>query len=225
MKGFLSMLLALILPVTLPVYQNDPGRQIYCCAPNSEKRIALTFDDGPHPIYTEQILSILREYGVKATFFVIGENVGYYPDAFDAIVKDGHEVGNHTFSHPHLRNESAKALQEEIRLTEHTLQERGYDGTQLFRPPEGVCSTEVCRCAKDAGYAIILWTVDTRDWDHTPAEHIVQSVKQTVKSGDIILFHDYIASPSPTPDALRCLIPSLLEMGYQFVTVSELIGI
>lgn len=223
MKTLLSLLLCLCLGVSRPVYQNDPERQIFCCFPNDEKKIALTFDDGPHPKYTEEILSILEKYDVKATFFAIGENVTYYPEAFEKIQRAGHEIGNHTFSHPHLYQKDCAALTKEIRQAEASLS--GSNGAKLFRPPEGVCSDTVCRVASEMGYTIILWTVDTRDWSHPDPDAIVQGVEKNVKSGDIILFHDYIASPSPTPAALDRLIPSLLAKGYRFVTVSELIGV
>ena len=224
MKSIVSLLLCLCLGVSRPVYQNDRARRIYCSAPNPDKKIALTFDDGPHPQYTEEILDILKQYGIKATFFAIGENVTYYPEVFEKVVADGHEIGNHTFSQPHMQNESSARLRTQIKKTNALLQKQGAVNTHLFRPPAGVCSNAVCRAASEMGYDIILWTVDTCDWRHTDAERIVESVKSTVKSGDIILFHDYITAPSPTPAALRQLIPALLEKGYRFVTVSELIA-
>ena len=225
MKAMIALCLCIGLLTGSPVYRNDSARQIYCCAPNSEKKIALTFDDGPHPEYTLRILSILKEYGVKATFFTIGENVSYYPAAFDQILQSGHEIGNHTYSHPHMQGQNQNDLATEIRNTEQLLTHRGAQSTSLFRPPEGVCSDTVCQTAKEMGYSIILWTVDTGDWRHTPADTIAENVLNNVKSGDIILFHDYISENSPTPDALRILLPALLEKGYQFVTVSELIGV
>ena len=224
MRGIISVFLSLVLPVTQSVYRNDSERQIYCHAPNGENCIALTFDDGPHPAYTEEILQILEEYGVKATFFAIGENVQQYPDVFETILEKGHEVGNHTFSHPHLQHENGERLTRELEQTESLLASKGALGTKLFRPPEGVCSDAVCKAARGLGYAIILWTVDTRDWCHTSSSQIAQTVMGSVKSGDIILFHDYVTKPSPTPEALRIMIPQLLEKGYRFVTVSELLG-
>ncbi len=222
MKRLLSFLLCLCFGASRPVYQNDPERQIFCCFPNDEKKIALTFDDGPHPKHTEEILEVLDKYGVKATFFAIGENITYYPDAFQKIKEAGHEIGNHTFSHPHIRQKDRTALEQEIRQAEELLFPEGE--TKLFRPPEGVCSDTVCRVASEMGYTIILWTVDTRDWSHPTPDAIVEKVQKNVKSGDIILFHDYIAAASPTPEALDKLIPALLAKGYRFVTVSELIG-
>ena len=222
MKGLLSLFLCLCLGFSRPVYRNDPERQIFCCFPNDEKKIALTFDDGPHPRYTEEILSILEKYGVKATFFAIGENVTYYPETFEKIRRAGHEIGNHTFSHPHLHQKDHGALAKEIQAAEDVL--GSTPDIKLFRPPEGVCSDTVCGAASEMGYTIILWTVDTRDWSHPNPDTIVEKVQQSVKSGDIILFHDYIADPSPTPEALDKIIPALLGQGYRFVTVSQLIG-
>lgn len=225
MKTLLSFVLSFALVSSQSVYRNDSERQIYCHAPNAENCIALTFDDGPHPQYTEEILAILEEYGVKATFFTIGENVTQYPEVLEKILEQGHEVGNHTFSHPHLQKKGSAALTEELERTERLLMEKGVGGTKLFRPPEGVCSDAVCETARKMGYAIILWTVDTKDWRHTPSQQIADAVTAEVKSGDIILFHDYVTKPSPTPAALRRIIPTLLDKGYRFVTVSELIGL
>ena len=223
MKSVLSFILCLCVGIGCPVYRNDPEKQIFCCFPNDEKKIALTFDDGPHPKYTEEILSVLEKYGVKATFFAIGENITYYPEAFQKIKEAGHEIGNHTFSHPHLQQKDPKTLEQELERAEEMLSFSNEN--KLFRPPEGVCSDAVCRVASKMGYTIILWTVDTRDWSHPAPDAIIENVKNNVKSGDIILFHDYIATPSPTPEALTKLIPALLEEGYRFVTVSELIGV
>ena len=131
------------------------------------------------------------------------------------VLEAGHEIGNHTFSHPHLQNGDLKSLTKELKSTETVLGRCQNQAPKLFRPPEGVCTGTVCQAAANEGYAIILWTVDTRDWAHTPADDIVKKALKTIKSGDIILFHDYVTSPSPTPDALRSLIPTLLSEGYQ----------
>ena len=183
MRPLISLVLCIctcMTPVS-PVYRNDSDRHIYCSAPNDEKKIALTFDDGPHPQYTEEILAILRQYGIKATFFSIGENITYYPDAFAQIVADGHEIGNHTFSHPHMQNEDVNALTTELTQTEELICNRGALSSALFRPPEGVCSDTVCRVAKELNYSIILWTVDTKDWSHPTPDTIVNNVTKQVK--------------------------------------------
>jgi len=195
-------------------------------AQNEEtKKIALTFDDGPHPRYTPQILDILDEYGIKATFFVIGVNARDYSDTLDKVVSAGHEIANHTYTHLHLSDRSVGKLKDEIEKCEDEIYSRTDIKTKLFRPPEGYIRDKVGQIAKDLDYNVILWDLDTKDWDHTPPEKIAENVIANIQSGDIILMHDFIGYNSPTPQALRLFIPKLLEMGYQFVVVSELIGI
>jgi len=200
------------------------GDVLSSCYGNQSKKIALTFDDGPHPRYTPEILGILEEYGIKATFFVVGQNVGYYPDLVKAELDAGHEVGNHTFSHANLRLSEYDAVCREIGQTERLIYENTDFRARLLRPPEGVYSQTVCDAAADCDYTIVLWSIDTKDWAHNPSERIAEQVLSEVKGGDIILFHDFIAKDSPTPDALRKIIPELLAEGYEFVTVSGLLA-
>lgn len=190
----------------------------------NNKNIALTFDDGPHPIHTPEILEILAEYNVRATFFVIGLNSSWYPDIVKMEYDSGHEIGNHTFSHSNLRNLPYNKLCDEIYKAECMIYENIEYRTKLLRPPGGLFGNELFKAAVDQDYTIVCWSVDTRDWAHTPSKDIVDSVLSSVKGGDIILFHDYISGKSPTPDALREIIPALLDKGYNFVTVSELIN-
>ena len=190
---------------------------------NTDRNIALTFDDGPHASYTEEILDILAEYGIRATFFVIGENVEQHPELLEREILEGHEIGNHTQTHP-LRNLSREQMEEEISACEITIGEWIDNRTHLFRPPGGIISQTVTALAEHHRYRIILWSIDTRDWAHTPVEQIVKNVQNNVGAGDIILMHDAIDAPSPTPAALRILIPALLARGYHFVTVSELLA-
>ena len=190
---------------------------------NSEKKIALTFDDGPHPRYTPQILNILEKYNIKATFFVVGINAHYYPETFKLVVNSGHEIANHTYTHPKVGKIEKGRLQKEIEDCEDILYELGEYKTKLFRPPEGMIDGDVLNIISDLDYDVILWDIDTRDWAHTPANKIAEKVIQNISSGDIILMHDYIGSNSPTCEALELFIPELLKKGYKFVTVSELI--
>lgn len=191
----------------------------------NDKNIALTFDDGPHPVYTPEILDILEEYGVKATFFTIGQNVEWYNDVFQMEYAAGHEIGNHTYSHLNLRKLPYKAVCREIERAENLVYESVEYRTRLLRPPEGAFGNDLCKAAAELDYTVICWSVDTLDWAHTPSDKIAENVLSSVKGGDIILFHDYIASDSPTPEALRMIIPALLEEGYNFVTVSELLNL
>ena len=192
--------------------------------PNEDNKIALTFDDGPHPVYTEQILKILDEYGIKATFFVIGENAERYPELIRHEIAAGHELGNHTYTHPHMRNTDEKSLSLELRKTEKLLREGFGIKPVLFRPPEGFCCKTVKSCAGLMSYDIVLWDIDTTDWAHNSVDNIVKTVVSSAKTGDIILCHDYVTKPSPTPQALKKFIPRLLAKGYKFVTVSDLIS-
>lgn len=197
---------------------------IYRKNENEYMKIALTFDDGPHPRYTKQILEILDEYGIKATFFVIGINAKYYPETLERIIEKGHEIGNHTYTHPHVSEINSESIRSEIENCESIIHSLSDYRTKLFRPPEGMVDGDVKSVLRKLDYKVILWDIDTRDWAHTSPEEICDNIVNRIKSGDIILMHDYIAHNSPTPDALRLFIPVLLEKGYRFVVVSELIG-
>ena len=185
-------------------------------------RIALTFDDGPHPKKTDAILDLLEEYGIRATFFVIGENAQYYPAPLKRAVSLGHEIGNHTFSHGRTARLSAEELEKEIAKAADSLLTAANVNTRLFRPPEGVCSDAVLEAAGNLGYRVILWNVDTRDWDKASTDDIVRRIRSGVRNGSIILCHDYTAPGTNTVAALKQIIPELLAQGYEFVTVSEL---
>ena len=194
-----------------------------CGTSGEPKKIALTFDDGPHPVHTPEILDILAEYGIKATFFVIGENATWYGDLVKTEYESGHEIGNHTYSHHmNLKKLSYDGICAEIENAENVIYENIEYRTKLLRPPGGIYSDTLLRAAADNDYNIICWSVDTRDWAHTPTDEIVKNVLSSVKEGDIILFHDYVSGESPTPAALKQIIPTLLDEGYNFVTVSEL---
>ena len=190
---------------------------------NNCMKIALTFDDGPHPRYTPLILEILDEYGIKATFFTVGINAHYYPDTLRMVAARGHEIGNHTYSHPRVGHMDQNKLENEIYLCEETIYEITDCKTKLFRPPEGMIDSGILNVLQGLDYRVILWDIDTRDWAHTSPKEIAENVINTVSSGDIILMHDYIGVNSPTCDAMRIFIPELIEKGYRFVVVSELI--
>ncbi len=200
-------------------------RIVYRYAGNTEgQRIALTFDDGPHPRYTAEILDILKEYNVKATFFCVGSNAESYPELIRREIAEGHEVANHTYNHYHVCKLSGSELESDIFACNDTLQRITGRRVRLFRPPEGVCSEDVKSICDKSDMTIVLWSVDTRDWAHTPLEEMLCNVKSNVRNGSIILMHDFIGKNSPTPAALRQIIPMLRELGYEMVTVSQLVG-
>ena len=190
---------------------------------NDKKQIALTFDDGPHPYRTPQILDILDKYNIKATFFLIGKNIEYYPEVVNREISAGHEIGNHTYSHSQLDKLKKDEIKEEISVFENALSKVSDYHTSIIRPPCGCYSEALCAVANETNHKIILWSIDTKDWAHTPVNTIVENILTNAKSGDIILMHDYIAGDSPTPKVLEIIIPKLLSEGYEFVTVSELI--
>jgi len=193
-------------------------------AHEGKKVVALTFDDGPHPCYTAEILDILAEYGVHATFFVIGKNAKDYPDLVRRELAEGHEVGNHTEHHYHTGQIGIGTLRRDMEICEQTLFDITGLRPTLFRPPEGVDNAAIRQTCEDMGYRMILWCVDTRDWAHNPVDNIVSNVRRNTENGSIILMHDWIAEKSPTPAALRRLIPMLQASGYEFVTISQLLA-
>jgi peptidoglycan/xylan/chitin deacetylase (PgdA/CDA1 family) len=150
-------------------------------------------------------------------------NVQNYPNVLESVIEKGHELGNHTFSHQILKSASANKIKNEISDTEDALYDRYSLRTNLLRPPCGLYDSNLVNIARENGYKIVLWTVDTKDWAHESAENIVKNVLANIKSGDIILFHDYVSGNDHTAEALNILIPKLQEMGYKFVTVSELL--
>ena len=222
MRCILSALLTfLFIPMTIAA----GDEVLFSWHPNESKKIAITFDDGPHPVYTPEILEILAEYGVRATFFVVGENAEWYPELVRKELAAGHELGTHTYRHANLRKSGYNPVLSEILDMENAVYENAEYRCHLLRPPGGLYGDPVCHAAEMLDYTVILWSIDTRDWAHTPRKTIVDTVLDQVKSGDIILFHDYIGGgDSPTPDALRRILPELISRGYRFVTVSELLA-
>ena len=199
---------------------------IYTGGSDSNHSIALTFDDGPHSEKTPEILDILQEYEVKATFFVVGENIQSNAEIFERIISDGHEVGNHTFRHKYLikNRNSRRDMEREIDLCDDEIFNHSEYSSVLFRPPGGIYDATLASVCNDRGYSMVLWSIDTRDWDGRKAADIENEILSNVSDGSIILMHDYVCGESYTAEALRSVIPKLKELGYCFVTVSELIG-
>lgn len=191
----------------------------------SQKRIVLTFDDGPHPKQTRQILDFLDKYQIKATFFVIGTNVRQYPDVLREVEKRGHEIGNHTNTHSHAARLDSNTLEQQILDCEREIFLQSGVSAKLFRPPEGALNDQMRAIIRNLGYTNVLWNLDTLDWAHTPPEQIAEYVISNAKNGDIILMHDYIGYNSPTLEALELFVPELLEQGFTFVTVGELLAL
>ena len=215
---------ALLLMRTLAFAARAEGQVIYRSTQSDTMRIAITFDDGPHPTLTPRILDILQKYKIRATFFMVGVNVTNYPETAKEVIARGHEVGNHTYTH-HASGLSRDAMEREIAGCEDALEELCEYRPHLFRPPQGAVNTYVEHCAAAGDYTLILWSLDTRDWECKNTEQIVDEVLSKVQPGDIILMHDYIGRHSKTPEALEILLPKLLERGFEPTTVSRLLGL
>lgn len=190
------------------------------------KKIAITFDDGPHPTHTEEILDILKQYNVKATFFILGVNAAQYPSIVKRTFDEGHELGNHTYNHVFVNRVSDEALREEIRKTDDIITEITGRAPIVFRPPGGAYNDGKVAVIASTGHKCILWSwwQDTRDWSCPPVDKVVSTVMDNLHDGDIVLFHDFNSGKTPTAAALRIIIPRLIEKGYEFVSVSELIA-
>lgn len=193
-------------------------------AASVKKYAALTFDDGPHPVYTAKILKILYDNNVTATFFVVGENAERYPQLVKAEHDLGCEIGNHTYSHPHLAKTHIGKIEEEILKTDGIIKDITGMTPKLFRPPEGFCTGQIEKELIKLKKTEVLWNVDTRDWAHTETDKIVKNIKSNVKNGSVILFHDYTSPPTHTVEALEIVVPYLLDSGFELVTVSELMA-
>lgn len=220
LKRIIFLVFSLLYVFSIPIYAQNV---IYSSNINAGKRIALTFDDGPHPKITSKVLKILQKYDVKATFFVIGINAKRYPDDLKQIVLDGHEIGNHTYSHNILKSMSKEEIEKEISDTERQVEEIASYNMSLLRPPCGLYDDTLVDIAREKGLKIVLWAVDTNDWAHQSTSSITKNVIRNAKNGDIVLFHDYVSGIYNTPEALEIIIPALQKMGYEFVTISELL--
>lgn len=182
-----------------------------------KKRIALTFDDGPHPIYTPQMLELLKEEQVPATFFLLGENVELYGDVVKEIAKEGHLIGNHTYHHVQVTSLSLEEACKEIQETSDLIEELTGIGTEYVRPPFGTWNEEL---EERLNLIPVMWSIDTKDWTTQNVDWIVRETVKHAEDHDIILMHDSYQS---TVDAVKRVIEQLEAEGFEFVTVDEII--
>lgn len=200
-------------------------------ASSKNKKIALTFDDGPGNNFTPEILKILKKYNVKATFFVVGKRAKKHPDLCRQIIRDGHEIGNHTYSHANLITKTPGQVLREIQRGGAAIFEATDKMPRYFRPPYGVYNRVIKRIAAKAGYTFVLWNVRTYDSSMTPRtkRSVISKTKNLAKPGDIILLHDSksrlksIVDRKLTVNALPEIIENLLSKGLKPVTLSELL--
>ncbi|WP_146550285.1 polysaccharide deacetylase family protein [Rummeliibacillus suwonensis] len=180
------------------------------------KFVALTFDDGPSDSVTPKVLKILKKHHAKATFFMVGTQVNAHPKTAKQVSNAGHEIGNHSYSHADLKRLSNAKIKSQISRTNKAIKKATGHNPTVFRPPYGSCDKRVREQTK---LPVILWNVDTRDWEHRNAHKLLAYVKQYTYPGAIILMHDI---HMPTANGLDAVLTYLEKEGYTFVTVSEL---
>ncbi|GJD18855.1 hypothetical protein RIVM261_038110 [Rivularia sp. IAM M-261] len=189
--------------------------------PKKEKYVALTFDDGPWPNTTDQILKILRQNHIKATFFMIGENVKAHPVQAKNVLADGHVIGNHTWHHWYMHMNPQLAASE-IESTANIIYKTTGAKTTLFRPPGGILNNGLADYAKNQNHSVILWSADSEDYRIPSVATLIKRVMK-VAPGGIVLMHDGGGNRSHTVTALPQIINKLRKQGYKFVTVPELL--
>ena len=207
--------------------------------PTNERVVALTFDDGPNPPYTDRILDVLEQQHVHATFFLVGRAVQAYPTVVRREVHDGDVVGNHTWDHPHLIMMRSVSVRRTLQRTDEAIYAAAHVHTELMRPPFGARDWIVLRQARKLGYTVVMWSVPlARDWEYPPARVIAQRILPYVTDGSIIVLHDgnrgqlcafrhlnpHICDRSADIEATRIIIENLKRRGFRFVTIPELIA-
>jgi len=219
MKKFIAATLCLVALFSVPLVAWElPQADL---VPEPRKLVALTFDDGPTDV-TIKILNDLAKHNAQATFFVLGDRLERFPETTRRIVDEGHQIGNHSFSHKQLNRISVNELNAELdKANEAIFKATGIKPT-IMRAPYGEHNTKVLEAAQARGMAVIKWSIDSIDWANgTPVSSITQRALKNVQSGDIILMHDLYAQSGK---AASIIIQELVERGFELVTVDELIA-
>jgi len=213
--GYVSMregasLMTAVATRELPVYNVD----------TEEKVLSISFDAAWGRANTEGILDILDQYDVKTTFFLVGFWAEEHPDLVQELVSRGHEIGNHSATHPHMSHLNAAQIREELRRTSDLVESITGTPTTLFRPPYGEYDDEVVRVSREEGYECVQWNVDSLDWKNLGTENMVRQCTRSVNPGDIVLFHNdskYIL------EALPQILEYYRQEGYRIIPVSQLL--
>ena len=196
--------------------------------PRGTKQLALTYDDGPNDPHTLRLLEVLARHNVRATFFLIGRYVQQRPDIVREILKAGHIIGNHTFTHPLLTLKSAAEVRKQLTDCRSAIQEVVGEPSNLFRPPFGGRRPAVLRIARELGLEPVMWSVTGYDWNAPPAAVIERKVEKQMRGGDVILLHDgghkqIGADRSQTVLATDHLITRFKSEGYDFATIQQML--
>lgn len=186
--------------------------------------VALTFDDGPDPARTPALLDTLAELDVKATFFVVGDRIDANPELCARIAREGHELGNHTYSHRYLPLAPSRSVERELRDTDRALARATGTVSAIARPPYGGRSPWTVRAFARVAKRLVLWDVNSFDWKGKSAVAVTERVLERVRGGSIVLFHEARDGGEVTIDAIRMIVPALRARGYQLVTVTRAIA-
>lgn len=222
----------------------DPANQMFgptiVSGPSDERVVALTYDDGPNPPYTDEILDVLKAERVHATFFVVGRAVTQYPHTVHRMVAEGNAVGNHTWDHVHLVLLPRSAMRGEMNRTEQAIYAASGQRPSIMRPPFGARDWRVLGEMKKLGYTVVMWSVPLpKDWEYPTAQTIAKRILAHVKDGAIIVLHDgnrgqlcavrhlvpHVCDRTQDIEATRLVIDSLKAQGYRFVTIPELMAL
>jgi peptidoglycan/xylan/chitin deacetylase (PgdA/CDA1 family) len=200
-----------------------PAARVIRAVPVQEKAVALTFDDGPNPTYTPRVLKLLEDNGAKATFFVVGREVARHPDLVRAEAAAGHEVANHGDQHRTLKGLDASAVEAEVAANEQLITDLTGTRPVLYRLPQGRMDPGSLAVLARLGYTVVMWSVDTRDYQRRTPQAIADQVLREVRPGSIVIFHDGGGNRQATVDALGVILPRLRAEGYRMATVSQLL--
>jgi peptidoglycan-N-acetylglucosamine deacetylase len=199
-----------------------PTRLFLTHGPGRSRSVCLTFDDGPHPVYTPRLLDLLQERGVRATFFLVGRQIERHPEIVLRMVSAGHTVGNHTFSHGEPSSVSARQLIDEVRRTDDLLTPILGRAPRLFRPPHGKVTVAKLMRLWGSSRTVVLWNSDPKDFSRSDAGEVIDWFRaRPLRGGDLVLMHDNVPH---SIDALPVLIKEAHERGLDFVTPSDWIG-
>ncbi len=211
------ILLLILLYITLGGISKKTVKTVAAENPDWKNRVvALTFDDGPHPVYTRELLDGLRKRGVKATFFLMGANIEGNEELIRQMQQDGHLIGNHGYSHVQMTEEGIEKVWDSVEKTGKIIEEITGKEPEYLRPPYGDWNEEL---AEKMDLMPVFWSVDSLDWKYQNTPKITKGVLKEVEDGDIILMHDIF--PTSVESALE-IVDTLKAQGYTFVTADEL---
>lgn len=209
------------------LYRFLKTRQPHCLweGDRNQLSIALTFDDGPHPLYTPPLLDVLAKYNIKATFFWLGAWVERYPDLARHIYQQGHWIGLHSYEHRAFVGQSTRSIRTSLEKTQHAIAQACQIAPERIidvRPPYGICSNTTIRHLHHWGYRTVMWSIVPIDWTEPGVAVITQRITNNTCGGDIVVLHDGTSGGPAVTDIAQQIVPHLLTDGLRFITIDEM---